>query len=414
MLTLFNNRPVLQADRPAPADEPDNPVAPPMPSMRVKSYYTDSVGDAIKQALSELGPEAVLLNSRRSDPAHRGLGEYEVVFGVAPEDVPARLTAAPAAPQPPSATARPAAPPPPPPPQNLAEELADLKRQLLELRRAQTGPKPDPAVDAAQPAARKKPLPEPAGSPAPLDGKEARLVVAELQSRITIDSTLGAPGSSHAVVVLVGPPGSGKTSTLIKLAIRYGLEEGRPVRFVSLESRRPGATGPLAGYAEALKIDLRVVFSVHELERTLRPAKPGELVLVDTPGYGTADLSAVAPLAELLASLETADVHLVLPASMDAACLSRVVDLYEVLSPRKLLFTRTDEAVHLANVYREAVRTRKPVSFMTFGQRIPHDLLPASMSQIVESIFRSSARREAGLLARILTSAESASEYCRA
>ena len=48
--------------------------------MKIKSYYSPSVEDAIAQARQELGPEAMLVNSRHTAPEARHLGEYEVIF----------------------------------------------------------------------------------------------------------------------------------------------------------------------------------------------------------------------------------------------------------------------------------------------------------------------------------------------
>ena len=48
--------------------------------MKIKSYYSRTVADAIASARSELGEDAMLLNSRKAPIQTRHLGEYEVVF----------------------------------------------------------------------------------------------------------------------------------------------------------------------------------------------------------------------------------------------------------------------------------------------------------------------------------------------
>src|SRR4051794_13381767 len=53
--------------------------------MRLKSYFAGSVQDAIDKARTELGPEAMLLNSKKIAPEQRHLGAYEVVFGITDE-----------------------------------------------------------------------------------------------------------------------------------------------------------------------------------------------------------------------------------------------------------------------------------------------------------------------------------------
>src|ERR1700686_3671079 len=53
--------------------------------MRMKSYFAPTVQDALEQARQEMGPEALLVNSRKAPPEAQGLGEYEVVFAILPE-----------------------------------------------------------------------------------------------------------------------------------------------------------------------------------------------------------------------------------------------------------------------------------------------------------------------------------------
>ena len=50
--------------------------------MRIKSYFAHAVEDAVDAARQELGPDAMLIDSRRAPPESRHLGEYEVVFGL--------------------------------------------------------------------------------------------------------------------------------------------------------------------------------------------------------------------------------------------------------------------------------------------------------------------------------------------
>jgi len=70
--------------------------------MRMKSYFSSTVESAVELARRELGPEAMLVNSRPAMPEARHLGEYEVVF--AADFPPAQGEAAPQ--QPPPATPR--------------------------------------------------------------------------------------------------------------------------------------------------------------------------------------------------------------------------------------------------------------------------------------------------------------------
>ncbi|MGC8793400.1 MAG: hypothetical protein ACP5U2_08415, partial [Bryobacteraceae bacterium] len=52
--------------------------------MKLKSYFVPSVAAALALAREELGPEAVLLETRPAPPEAAHLGRYEVIFGTLP------------------------------------------------------------------------------------------------------------------------------------------------------------------------------------------------------------------------------------------------------------------------------------------------------------------------------------------
>ena len=54
----------------------------------VKSYFAASVVEAMGRARVELGPDALLMNTREAPPEARHLGECEVVFGIRPPAAP--------------------------------------------------------------------------------------------------------------------------------------------------------------------------------------------------------------------------------------------------------------------------------------------------------------------------------------
>jgi flagellar biosynthesis protein FlhF len=76
---------------------------------------------------------------------------------------------------------------------------------------------------------------------------------------------------------------------------------------------------------------------------------------------------------------------------MKSADLSRVVDSFEAFRPQRLIFTKLDETGSFGPILNESVRTGKPLSFFTTGQRIPEDLEAATKSRVAELILSGTA-----------------------
>jgi flagellar biosynthesis protein FlhF len=366
--------------------------------MRMKSYFAPTVQDAMEQARQEMGPEALLVNSRKAPPEAQGLGEYEVVFAVLPEASapPAEAGPAPADP--------------------VIGELARLRNQVQDMVSALNAhashwavPAPEFApifarlvendftVDItrkvlSQAHARLNPNPgsRPGRKPAFDSESIENAVRAEIESLLEVDGSLAEPDEKTRVVALVGPAGSGKTTTLVKLAVRYGLACSRPVQLISADTRRIAAAEQLRTYAAIIGAGFEVVETTRSLQQVIEANREKGLILIDTPGYGAGDMEEASELARFLARQSAIEIHLVVPASMRAADLGRTVDRFGIFSPSRLIFTQMDEASTFGAVVSESVRSGKPVSFLTTGQQIPDDIEPATTSRLLEDLFRGS------------------------
>src|ERR1035441_2251642 len=102
--------------------------------MKIKSYYSRTVEDAMAAARQEMGPDAMLVNSRKAPPEVRHLGEYEVVFAnVGPAESPAEASL-----KLPGERGESYPFPQATPSDRLSTEVADLKRELEGMRHAIT------------------------------------------------------------------------------------------------------------------------------------------------------------------------------------------------------------------------------------------------------------------------------------
>ena len=380
--------------------------------MKIKSYYSRTVEDAIASARREMGPDAMLVNSRKAPLEVRHLGEYEVVFAnLADAGTPADASL-----QLPGERSDAFPPSPAPTGDRLSIEVAELKKELEGMRRAITRTAYAPAqwvgvsqdvsdayaaLTAAEVSADlAREIVQAAGDRwnghRPAAGRTSqrpdalafqRALITEASSRFTADATLGRGPAHPRIVALVGPPGSGKTTSLVKLAVNYGLAARRPTLLLSMDTHRVAAADQLRSYAAILGVGFQLLETVASLAQAIEENRGKELIFIDTPGLGYGDLEDSESLTHFLATRGDIDTHLVLPASMKAADLSRMVDAFEVLRPHHLLFTKLDETGTYGPIFSEAARSRKPLSFFTAGQRIPEDLETASPERLLELVF---------------------------
>jgi flagellar biosynthesis protein FlhF len=352
------------------------------------------VDEAMVQARTELGSEALLMNTRKVAQAEGQAAGYEVVFGLAEEEAPAAVEA------------------PAPVPEETRSSQEDLTGELgrLHLRM-------DEIRTLLEQTARNqfnvgRMIPEVADVYArlisadvdPLLSKEIAdrvqatilaegfdpeglddLVRGEVERRVTLNPRLGVRGSNGTVVALVGPTGAGKTTTVMKLAAS-DLVAGRPVRLLSLDTSRVTAQMQLQYFATNQGIAFATVPAVDGLPALVEEARKKEVVLIDTPGYAGTDEQGVEQAAAVLASCPDVDVHLVAPGYMKPVDLRRAIRRYEAFRPAKLLATKLDETQTFGSVYSGAAWAGLSLSFLAHGPGIPNDIVPASLEDFIAMV----------------------------
>jgi len=190
------------------------------------------------------------------------------------------------------------------------------------------------------------------------------------------------------VMMLVGPTGVGKTTTLAKLAARYAYLLDRPykVALLNLDSYKVGASEQLSHYADIMQLEHIALGSVEEFEAKLKDME-GEydIILVDTAGMSPYDTKKFLATIEYIRSdLEHIDVNLVIPATIKYEDMADIYENFSFLNLDSVLITKFDETKHFGTLLNFMLIYQLPMSYFCIGQEVPDDLIVASKEYLLE------------------------------
>jgi len=207
------------------------------------------------------------------------------------------------------------------------------------------------------------------------------------------------PGAKK-VMMLVGPTGVGKTTSIAKLAARYSflMEKKYKVGLVVLDTYRIGAVEQLMQYARMMKLGIETVVDPPEFSTALESLRYCDYILIDTMGSSPYDKNKIEKIYECLEANNTSyqiDVVLVMPSSIKYEDLKVTYENFSSLGVDTLMFTKLDETRGFGNIFSLAYETKKPISYFSVGQEVPEDLVPASSDFLVECLLHGFNRSKA-------------------
>ncbi|TGK85367.1 flagellar biosynthesis protein FlhF [Leptospira bourretii] len=214
--------------------------------------------------------------------------------------------------------------------------------------------------------------------------------VTYLEERIQIDSDLfsGTPRGKRKVIFFVGPTGSGKTTSIAKLAAKYSLHMGKKVSLYTTDNYRIAAIDQLKFYADAMGLPFYAAKDLRKWKETI--VRDGsELILVDTAGYShrkSENLEKLQEFYQVFGEKDYIETVLVLSSTVSKDNALAVANAYESVGYKRILLTKLDEAEFLGSVVELADTIHREFAFLSVGQDVPFDILNASKKLLAECV----------------------------
>ncbi len=187
------------------------------------------------------------------------------------------------------------------------------------------------------------------------------------------------------ILVLVGPTGVGKTTTIAKLAAIYGIGGANnppvAVRMITIDAFRIGAKAQIEAYGSIMELPVSYVEDYDDLKRVIAQYSDDvDLILVDTIGKSPRDSVKLGEMKQLLdACGHQAEVHLAVAATTKSSDIKEILRQFEPFNYRSVIITKLDETIRMGNVISAVSEKSKLVSYITDGQKVPSDIQKATI-----------------------------------
>ena len=121
-----------------------------------------------------------------------------------------------------------------------------------------------------------------------------------------------------------------------------------------------------------------------EFSQALRQTRDFEAIFIDTAGRCHCNTEQMWELQALPSHPWPIEAHLVLSATTREEEAEEMIRQFSVIPLQSPLFTQLDGSSSLGSLFNFAVRTTKPLSYLTTGQRVPEDFEVATPERIVD------------------------------
>ena len=200
-----------------------------------------------------------------------------------------------------------------------------------------------------------------------------------------VEVTGPQPGGAK-IWSFIGPTGVGKTTTLAKLATHFSLRLGQKTTLVTIDTYRIGAIDQLRTYARILGLPLAIAAGRGEFREILERNRDQDLVLVDTAGRNPHSQEQLEELKDILTVDARVENHLVLSATTKDLDLAQTVERFSLLPIRSYIFTKLDETEEYASLFNQLLRFKRPLSYLTNGQKVPEDIELATKGKVASLV----------------------------
>lgn len=190
------------------------------------------------------------------------------------------------------------------------------------------------------------------------------------------------------VVMIVGPTGVGKTTTLVKLASYFVVKQELKVGIINTDVYRVAAQEQLKTYSKILNVPMATVYKPSEMKAALKEFEDMDLVFVDTAGKVSNDKEYQQDVKAFIDEGQVDEIYLALCGSSSTKILKETINNYAFLKKHNIIVTKMDEGISNGVLINIKMYSKRPLSYVTIGQSVPDDIQKVDVSAIISDMVR--------------------------
>ncbi|RJP69881.1 MAG: flagellar biosynthesis protein FlhF [Candidatus Abyssobacteria bacterium SURF_17] len=214
----------------------------------------------------------------------------------------------------------------------------------------------------------------------------------EIGKLMKLSGPVKCDGGKTRKVVMTGPTGVGKTTTIAKLAAHFSIKERRRVGLITADTYRIAAVEQLKVYADIIGVALDVVLTPKELREAVKRHSDKEIIFIDTAGRSQQNRMKLVELKNFVESAEPDENHLLISTTTSEDEIFNIIDKFSIVDVSSFIFSKTDECTKPGLILDVLASSEKPVSYLTTGQDVPDDIEVATEESLLNLLFKDCAQ----------------------
>ena len=214
------------------------------------------------------------------------------------------------------------------------------------------------------------------------------LSILSLPEEDTPPYPLGRPGKCRTLM-LMGPTGVGKTTTIAKLSSNYILQDNYSVGLITADTYRIAAVEQLKTYADILGIEVGIVYEPDELLGQLNTMLNfNDVIIIDTAGRSHKNIENFDELKHMIAAVQHVNMekYLVLSMTSKVEDMLDIIEKFSEMCDFRLILTKLDETSSYGAILNICYKTGIKVDYLTTGQNVPDDIERMAPEKIAKAL----------------------------